>query len=440
MERQRTVKSEIRFSGVGLHNGNATHVVIKPALPNSGISFVRTDLSERPNLNAGTSKIVDLHFSPRRTSIAVGDVEVQTLEHIMAALYGMGVDNAIIELNTDEIPGLDGSAIPFLDILKKAEIVEQDAARKYFSVREPLWCSDGEAFILILPSSKFEISYTLDYDHPLLKSQYVKITLDGDSSSFEKEIAPARTFCLEREVASLRKMGLGKGADYDNTLVVGNRRVIRNRTRFQDEFARHKILDLIGDLYLLGCPIRGHVIAIKSGHSLNVKLLSKLRQQRAKVVDTGIKAPDVQIGLGELDISMIQKILPHRYPFLMVDRIIELERDKRAVGIKNVSINENFFAGHFPGRPIMPGVLIIEAMAQTAGVLLLSKEENLGKLAYFLGINNVKFRKPVIPGDQLVLEIEVIKLKKKTGQARGIGKVRDKVVCEADLTFSLVDG
>ena len=440
MERQRTVKSEIRFSGVGLHNGNTTQVVIKPALPNNGISFVRTDLSERPVLNAGTSKIVDLHFSPRRTSIAVGDVEVQTLEHIMAALYGMGVDNAIIELNTDEVPGLDGSAIPFLDILKKAEVVEQDAARKYFSVREPLWCSDGEAFILILPSSKFEISYTLDYDHPLLKSQYVKITLDGDRSSFEKEIAPARTFCLEREVAPLRKMGLGKGADYDNTLVVGNRRVIRNRTRFQDEFARHKILDLIGDLYLLGCPIRGHVIAIKSGHSLNVKLLSKLRQQRAKVVDTGIKAADVQIGLGELDISTIQKILPHRYPFLMVDRIIELERDKRAVGIKNVSINENFFAGHFPGRPIMPGVLIIEAMAQTAGVLLLSKEENLGKLAYFLGINNVKFRKPVIPGDQLVLEIEVTKLKKKTGQARAIGKVRDKVVCEADLTFSLVDG
>jgi len=440
MERQKTVKSEITFSGIGLHNGKVARATIKPALPNSGINFARTDLSERPVLNVETSKIVDLHFSPRRTSIAVGDVQVQTVEHIMAALYGMDIDNAIIELNSDELPGLDGSAVPFLDILKKAEIVEQDAAKKYFSVREPVWCSDGDAFILALPSPKFKISYTLSYDHPLLKSQYINILLDGDPQSFEKQIAPARTFCLEREVAHLRSLGLGKGADYDNTLVVGNRRVIKNRVRFSDEFARHKVLDLIGDLYLLGCPLRGHIIAIKSGHSLNVKLLSKLKQQRGKFIGSGVKAPDVQIGVGELDINMIQKILPHRHPFLMVDRIIELERDKRVIGIKNVSINEDFFKGHFPGRPIMPGVLIIEAMAQTAGVLLLSKEENLGKLAYFLGINDVKFRKPVLPGDQLVLEIEVTKLKSKTGKARGIAKVRDEIVCEAELIFSLVEG
>jgi len=440
MERQKTVKSEVLFSGVGLHNGKPAHVAIKPALPNSGISFVRTDLSERPTLNVATSKIVDLHFSPRRTSIGVGDVQVQTVEHVMAALFGMGIDNAIVEIDSDEVPGLDGSAVPFFDLLKKAEVVEQEAPKKYFNVREPLWCSDGEAFILILPSNKFEISYTLDYDHPLLKSQYVRIVLDGDPSALEKQIAPARTFCMEREVAPLRKMGLGKGADYDNTLVVGPRRVIRNRLRFQDEFARHKILDLVGDLYLLGCPIHGHVIAIKSGHSLNVKLLSKLRQQREKFLDSGVKAPDVQIGLGELDTNMIQKILPHRYPFLLIDKVIELEKDKRAIGVKNVSINENFFPGHFPGRPIMPGVLIIEAMAQTAGVLLLSKEENFGKFAYFLGIKDAKFRKPVLPGDQLILEIEVLKLKTKTGQGRGVAKVRGKVVCEADLLFSLVEG
>ena len=259
MERQRTVKSEIAFSGIGLHTGKTANVTIKPALPNSGISFVRTDLSERPTLSVATSKIVDLHFSPRRTSIGVGDVQVQTVEHIMAAFFGMGVDNAIVEIDSDEVPGLDGSAIPFFDLLKKSEVAEQDAPKKYFTVREPLWCSDGEAFILILPSSKLEISYTLDYDHPLLKSQYLKIVLDGDPSVLEKEIAPARTFCLESEVEPLKKLGLGKGADYDNTLVVGNRRVIKNRLRFQDEFARHKILDLIGDLYLLGCPLRGHI-------------------------------------------------------------------------------------------------------------------------------------------------------------------------------------
>jgi len=440
MERQRTIKNETTFSGIGLHNGKVAHVTLKPALPNSGINFVRTDLSERPALNAETSKIVDLHLCPRRTSIAVGDVEVQTVEHIMAALYGMGIDNAIVEIDADEVPGMDGSAIPFFDILKKAEVAEQDAPKKYFSVREPLWCSDGEAFILILPGRNFEISYTLDYDHPLLKSQFVRITLDGDPSLLEKQIAPARTFCLEREVAPLRKLGLGKGADYDNTVVVGNRRIIKNKVRFNDEFARHKILDLVGDLYLLGCPLRGHIIAIKSGHSLNVKLLSKLRQQRQSFLDIGIKAPDVQVGLGELDTNMIQKILPHRYPFLLIDKVIQIERDKKAIGVKNVTINENFFPGHFPGRPIMPGVLIVEAMAQTAGVLLLSKEENFGKLAYFLGINDVKFRKPVLPGDQLILEIDVLKLKSKTGQVRGIAKVRDKIVCEANLMFSLVEG
>jgi len=440
MERQKTVKSDVTFSGIGLHTGQAAHITIKPALPNSGITFVRTDLSEKPVLSVETSKIVDLHFAPRRTSIGVGDVQVQTVEHIMASLFGMGIDNARIELDSDEVPGLDGSAIPFIDLLKKAEIAEQDAPKKYFSVREPLWCSEGDAFILVLPSSKFEISYTLDYDHPLLKSQYVRVVLDGDSSLVEKEIAPARTFCLESEVAPLRKLGLGKGADYDNTLVVGSRRVIRNKLRFQDEFARHKILDLIGDLYLLGCPLRGHIIAIKSGHSLNVKLLSKLRQQREKFLDIGIKAPDVQVGLGELDTNVIQKILPHRYPFLLIDKVIEIKRDKSAVGIKNVTINEDFFTGHFPGRPIMPGVLIVEALAQTAGVLLLSKEENHGKLAYFLGIDNVKFRRPVLPGDQLILEIDVIRLKTKTGQVSGVAKVRDKVVCEANLKFSLVEG
>ncbi len=440
MEKQKTIKNEVNFSGISLHNGKVVHVTIKPALPNSGINFVRTDLSERPVLNVETSKIADLHLTPRRTSIARGEVEVQTIEHIMASLSSMGVDNIRIELDSDELPGLDGSAIQFWDILKKAEVIEQDATKKHFDVKEPLWCTDGEAFIMALPSSKFEVSYTLSYNHPLLQSQYLKVVLNGDQLVFEKEIAPARTFCMEREVKPLREMGLGKGADYDNTLVVGNRRVIKNRVRFPDEFVRHKILDLIGDMYLLGCPLRGHIIAIKSGHALNVKLISKLRQQRAKFLEPGIKAPDVQISLGELDTSMIQKILPHRYPFLLVDKVIELVRDKRAVGIKNVTMNENYFTGHFPGRPIMPGVLIIEAMAQTAGVLLLSKEENMGRLAFFLGIKDARFRNPVVPGDQLILEIDVIRMKSKTGQVKGVGKVKDKVVCEAELMFILVEG
>lgn len=437
MEYQKTIAREVTLKGIGLHSGNSVEVKFKPAPASSGINFIRADLPARPRILACVSNVIDLARCPRRTSIGEGGIEVHTIEHIMAALAGLAIDNIDIELNGEEAPGLDGGATPFIKVLKEAHIIEQHSPRQYFQIREPLWIENKDSSLTILPANEFRISYTLSYDHPLLKAQFLDILICEEI--FEKEIAPSRTFCLEREVDNLRNQGLGKGANYDNTLVVGERGVIDNKLRFEDEFARHKILDLIGDLYLLGLPLKGHVIALKSGHPLNIKLLCKIAQQKERLSLGGVKAEYSLIGGTPLDTRMIMKILPHRYPFLLVDRILELEAGRRAVGIKNVTINDNFFSGHFPNRPVMPGVLVIEAMAQVAGVLMLSQKEHQGKLAYFMAIDKVKFRKTVVPGDQLILEVEVIKLKSKTGQVHTEARVEGKVVAEANLMFSLVE-
>jgi len=439
LEYQKTIKKEIELEGVGLHTGERVSIRFKPSLPNTGINFLRTDLAEPTVVNAILANIIDLSKSPRRTSVGNGKAEVHTIEHLMAALSVFSVDNLIIEIDGPEVPGLDGSALPFLEALEKAGIQEQDAPRKTFQIKEPIWIADGDSSIVVLPSQEFKISYTLSYEHPLLRAQYLTFNINRDI--FVKEIAPARTFCLEEEVEVLKEQGLGRGADYENTVVVGDDGVLKNSLRFEDEFARHKILDLIGDMYLLGCPLKAHVIAIKSGHPMNIRLLHKIELQRSRYHEGGIQlfSSNFELDGLPLDIDDIQKILPHRYPFLFVDKILELEEDKRAVGIKNVSINDYFFQGHFPGRPVMPGVLIVEAMAQVAGVLMLSKKENRGKLAYFMSIDNVKFRRTVVPGDQLRLEVEVVRLKSKTGQVRTTAFVDSKVVAEAGLMFSLVE-
>ncbi len=439
MKNQKTIEREISLKGVGIHTGKKVNLKFKPALADSGINFIRVDLKDKPAIKAHISNITEPVRRLRRTSIGLRkdkDIEVHTIEHIMSALCGLGVDNLIIELDSDELPGLDGSAEGFVKVLKKAGLKEQDAERDCFNVRIPLWVQEDDRYVIVLPSNDFEISYTLNYKHPLLNSQYLDFAISPEV--FEKEIAPARTFCLEEEIDSLKKSGLGKGANYENTIVVGKKGIKDNKLRFKDEFVRHKISDLIGDLYLLGKPIRGRVVAIKSGHSLNIKLVKKLYAHLEKVKEAGVKATLIQQPEPPLNINAIHKILPHRYPFLFIDKIIELEQDKRAVGIKNVTANDYFFKGHFPNRPIMPGVLIVEAMAQVAGVLMLSKPENAGKLAYFMSIDKVKFRKAVIPGDQLVLEAEVVKIKSKTGQVHTRALVNDNVVSEADLIFSLI--
>jgi len=356
----------------------------------------------------------------------------------MAALSGLRIDNLLIELDNEELPGLDGSSLDFLNLLNNAGMIEQEKERRVFFLKEPVFVEEDGASIVALPSKELSISYTLSYNHPMLHAQFMHI--DVNPQSFEKELAPARTFCLEEETVRLREQGLGQGANYDNTLVIGKKGVINNKLRFEDEFVRHKICDLLGDLYLLGEPMCARVIAIKSGHSLNLKLVKKIAEQRNRYLSAGISSGyhlrDME---KEFDIETIMKILPHRQPFLFVDRIIYLEKGKRCTGIKNVTINDYFFKGHFPGKPIMPGVLIIEAMAQVGGVMMLAPEENRGKLAYFLSADNVKFRKTVVPGDQLVLEVEAGRVKAKTGQVRARALVDGKVVTEADLMFALVD-
>jgi UDP-3-O-[3-hydroxymyristoyl] N-acetylglucosamine deacetylase/3-hydroxyacyl-[acyl-carrier-protein] dehydratase len=439
MEMQKTISKEISLQGAGLHTGNTVKVKFKPAPINTGILFIRTDIQSKPIIRAEVDYVLSIDKNPRRTSIGLKGIEVQTVEHLLAVLSGLGIDNLIIEIDNNEIPGLDGSGINFIKALEDAGIVSQNSARKYFSVKEPIWVEDSGASIAILPATDLRISYILSYPHDLLKAQYLDFVISPDI--FSKEIAPSRTFCLEEEVDDLRQQGLGKGANYENTLVVGEKGIIKNTLRFSDEFARHKILDIMGDLSLLGQPIKGHVIAVKSGHPLNMKLLTRLKQQKDRFELSGVSSGcKVQFSGPVLEAREIMQILPHRYPFLLVDRVISMEEGKRAVGIKNVTMNDNFFTGHFPNRPVMPGVLIIEAMAQLGGVLMLYPQENRGKLAFFMAANNVKFRKAVVPGDQLVLEVEVGKIKSKTGQVFTKALIDGKVVAEAELMFALVEG
>lgn len=434
---QKTIKKKVSIEGIGLHTGKHVNLTFAPSLPNSGVVFKRVDLPDKPIIRADISKVISADKRLRRTSVGNNGFEVHTIEHVMSALSALQIDNVLIEIDNEELPGLDGSTLPFVDILNKSGFKKQDVSKKKFSIKSPIWVKEDDAVVIGLPDSDFTISYTLDYNKSYVPSQYISYKISDNN--FMEDIAKSRTFCLKDEVDILKKMGLGKGADYKNTVVIGEEGLIDNNFRANNEFAKHKILDLIGDLYLLGAHIKGHIIAIKSGHSLNIKFLKKLRRQQQRTQRGAISSPGVLSEGEELDVNAIHKILPHRYPFLLVDRIIKLE-DKKAIGIKNVTINENFFQGHFPGKPVMPGVLIVEAMAQVAGVLMLSKAENRDKMAYFMSINKVKFRKTVLPGDQLRLEVDIIKVKTKTGQVHTKALVENKVVAEANLMFALVEG
>jgi len=437
-ESQTTIASEVSLSGTGLHGGLETTLVFKPAEPNTGVRFTRTDLEGCPEIEVNASNAVEAADNSRRTVLRRGDVEISTVEHVLAAVRGLGLDNVRIEIDSPEAPEPDGSSAPFVEVLRKAGRVRQDAPRKYIEIKKPVTVSEGGVDLVALPHQGLRITYTLDYDHPMIGVQHASFDISCEET-FEREIAPARTFALLKEVEILRGRGLIKGGSLENSVVIGDDKILNEGPlRFPDEFVRHKILDLMGDLSLLGRPVKGHIISVKSGHATNIRMVKMIDEKFGGANKlTGRHVRDVP---SSLNIEQIMEMMPHRYPMLLIDRILELEEGKRVVGIKNVTINEPFFAGHFPGHPIMPAVLIIEAMAQTGGVLLLTMVENpKEKLAYFMAIDKAKFRKPVMPGDQVRFELELIKLKMNTCKMKGKAYVGEDLVAEAELLSVVKD-
>ena len=432
--RQRTIGGPATFEGLGLHTGVAGRVTFLPAAENSGVRFVRTDLPNQPVVEVRPE---NAHFDPqagRRTILRQDGVQIHTMEHLLAAVAGLGIDNVVIETSCMEIPEpADGSAAPIAKLLLAAGIVEQERARRHIKVTKPVSWSANGVEISAVPYSGLKITFTIEYDHPGIGTQ--TLSLDIDPETFMREIAPARTFVLERDIEALRTAGWIKGGRLESAVVVGDGG-IRNTEplRYPDEFVRHKILDLLGDLSLLGGPLLGHVRAKRSGHEGHVAFVRELKRV--------LPLPGRRAGAppGEWDITSILEIIPHRYPFLLVDRITEFEEGKYIEGLKNVTINEPFFNGHFPGHPIMPAVLIIEAMAQCGGLLLLNTvADPSGKLMYFMGIDNARFRRPVTPGDQLRFKITLLKLKGGISKMRGEAFVDDQLVAEAELLAKVVE-
>ncbi len=434
-DRQHTLAKPASITGISLHTGEQVTLTLQPAPEDFGFKFRRIDLEDKPFIPALVEKVQKVE---RATTIAEGGVNVHTVEHVISALTGMGVDNAIIEMDANEPPIVDGSAQPFVELIKKAGLVAQSAPRRVFEIREPIYQETRDGTILtIVPDKKFRISCT-NVGPGGRFTQFISLEINPEV--YEKEIAPARTFVYYEDIAPLMEKGLIKGGTLEAAVVVrGDTLLSKQPLRFQDEFVRHKILDIIGDLMLCGRRITGHVIAVRPGHGPNTEL--------ARSIDSQYKAmramvpPPLSIPTGEavLDVTQVMKLLPHRYPFLLVDRIIGIEGETKCTGIKNVTINEPFFQGHFPGHPVMPGVLQLEAMAQVASIVLMKMPEHQGKIGYFMSANNVKWRKPVFPGDTLIIESEMLKVKRSIAQATARITVNGQIVSEADLMFSVVD-
>ncbi len=432
---QRTIKNPFEVEGIGLHEGKAVRVIVRPGKPDTGCVFVRSDLPDSDPIPARLSEVAE---TARRTTLGKpAGTAVHTVEHLLAALHALHVDNLEVELDASELPGLDGSARPWFDLLTKAGVVDQKATAKVLRIERPVCVELEGATLMALPSDTdgLQLSYTLDYQQLGLAPQYVEIRLPG--TDIARDVAPARTFVFASEIDALRDAGFGKGADEHNTLILepsDNGLPAAANLRFHDEPARHKLLDLLGDLYLVGAELQGRIVATKSGHKAHHALVRRLVSE----MEAGETSGRITRPTG-MDIREISELLPHRYPFLLVDRVLELEGYRRAVGIKNVTVNEPFFVGHFPEQPIMPGVLILEALAQLAGTLLLRRMEYTGKLPVLWAIDKVKLRRSVVPGDQLRLEVEATKVRDTMGRVECLAKVNEHVAAEAQMVFTLVD-
>src|SRR6266576_301651 len=389
-EFQHTVGKTAGFSGTSLHTGEKVSIKLHPAPVDHGIKFKRKDLQDEPTIDA---KIENLKMVERATTIGEGSVRVHTVEHVLAALSAMGVDNAIVEMDANEPPIGDGSAQPYVDVIKRAGVATQDAPRSFFDVRDTMHVeSKTGALLVLLPDDKFRISCTQAGPN----NQFTQfLSLELTPSIFEREIAPARTFVFYEDVQPLMDKNLIKGGSLENAIVVRGEAVLsKEPLRFVDEFVRHKILDIIGDLALVGRRIRGHVVAVKPGHAVNAELARALAREQTR--RSAMSAPRaIPSGDGGLDTDQVMQILPHRFPFLMVDRIISFVTETKCVGVINVTINEPFFQGHFPGHPVMPGVMQVEAMAQVASILFFKLAKTTSRIGYFMSADEVKFRKPI---------------------------------------------
>ncbi|MBU3742271.1 MAG: bifunctional UDP-3-O-[3-hydroxymyristoyl] N-acetylglucosamine deacetylase/3-hydroxyacyl-ACP dehydratase [Candidatus Kapabacteria bacterium] len=463
MTRQRTLADAVTMSGVGLHTGNLSSLTFRPAAEGTGFRFVRTDLPGNPEIPAIVDHVVDI---ARGTTLALGEARVHTVEHVLAALVGMGVDNCLIELSNNEPPVGDGSSMPYVEMIKKVGTVEQQAAREEIILEAPVRYVDEArgTEIMALPNDKYRVTVMVDYNNPALGSQHTG--LFDLETEFETEFAPARTFCFLHEVEALYAQGLIQGGNLDNAIVIvdkemsdadltalltkmgiqgnavlGSNGILNNnRLRFKNEPARHKLLDMVGDLALVGPRMRAQVLAARPGHSANIEFARKMRRlyEKQQTVKKYQKRPTEGV---VFDINAILNLMPHRYPFLMIDRITEFDSEKRRiVGYKNITFNEPCFTGHFPGRPIFPGVLIAEAMAQTGCVLLTAEGVDASKkLVFFTGMNNLKFRKTVIPGDTLVMEVSIVRFRFGIVQLDAKAYVNDQLVAEGELSAAVVD-
>ena len=439
---QQTLNRPATFSGIGLHSGNRVNMTLLPAPANSGVRFRRVDLDGKPEIEARVEHVTDTN---RSTTIARGNVKIHTVEHVLAALAGYGIDNAIIELDANEPPIADGSSREFCKIIQAAGIAPLAEKRETFTPTEPIEMQSGETVMTLFPYDGFKITCTSADKQGRFTQFY---STDITPKTWERELSHARTFCFYEEIEYLFKNGLIKGGSLENAVVIRDDAVLTTEPlRYNEEFVRHKMLDIVGDLSLLGRPLRGHLIAVKPSHAANCEFARLIQAQMNKPLRAAQtfspppakNAPQpLPSADGSMGIEEVMKLLPHRPPFLLVDRILKIEGNQ-IVGLKNVTMNEDFFRGHFPGHPIMPGVLQLEAMAQIAGILLLKRIEVANQIAYFMSAEEVKWRKPVVPGDVLVIEVDLTKIRGKIGKAKGVCKVDGEVVSEAEVTFMLRD-
>ena len=432
MQPQQTTDKTVTISGPGLFNSDVINVTIKPAPANHGIVFVRSDMDHTP-IPALVSRVVK---RPRRSAIKQGEASVDTVEHLLSAAAALRLDNLLIEMDGPEVPVMDGSALPFYEALESAGRKDNDAERRPLVITEPIIVRDGDAVVAATPSDEPEMTllYELDYGDGPIGRQLV--SFDFNSDDYKSQIAPCRTFSTQAEAEAAQAAGMFQHLTVDEALVIGTdgKPLGNNAFRFDNEPVRHKMLDLIGDLYLLGAPIRGRIVAYKSGHALNHLLVRKLIAQHRRQTLTELGRTTETI-----DIRGLFRMMPHRYPMLLVDRVIEIDGERRAVGVKNVTINEPFFQGHYPNTPIMPGVLIVEAMAQLSGVLIGQSLSQVGKLPVLLSLDRVKLRKPVTPGDQLFPEAESVKIRARIAHMRCRAYVGEELAAEAEVKFMMVD-